>query len=169
MQSAAHRLDSDSQIGLDRAVTRADAVAVLDAMAGRDRHCDAETAAAMARTLIGLYPSREVHDARAYAAGMTAVFLAHPEDFVRRVCDPARGLPSRLKWLPTLAEVTAAITLESERRSRIAANARHVIALHDAAKAKSEDEARWQASRPSAEQRAEQVKRLLAGFTRAGA
>lgn len=158
------RLDSDSRTNLEAVVTVAQATAVLDAMTGRDHHCDAETAATLARNLVGLYPAREVHDAKAYAAGMTAVLMAHPADFVRRVCDPARGLPSRLKWLPTLADVTDAIAAERSRRERIASNARYVIACHDARKREAEERAAFEASRPSAEERAKMAAEAIARF-----
>jgi hypothetical protein len=162
LPSVVQRLDSDSQTNLEAVVTVAQATAILDAMTGRDHHCDAETAATLARNLVGMYPAREVHDAKAYAAGMTAVLMAHPADFVRRVCDPARGLPSRLKWLPTLADVTEAITAERNRRERIASNARYVIAHHDARKREAEEQAEFEANRPSAEDRARQVAEAMA-------
>jgi hypothetical protein len=164
LPSVVQRLDSDSQTNLEAVVTVAQATAVLDAMTGRDHHCDAETAATLARNLVGLYPAREVHDAKAYAAGMTAVLMAHPADFVKRVCDPARGLPSRLKWLPTLADVTEAITAERNRRERIASNARYVIACHDARKREADERAAFEASRPSADDRARMAAEAIAKF-----
>jgi hypothetical protein len=162
LQDAARRLDTDSVTGLHRVVTVAEAEHVLSGMIGRDEPCGPESGLFMARNLIGLYPAREVGDAKAYAAGMTALLAAHPIDFVRRVCDPVRGLPSRLKWLPTLADVNEAIEAERKRRDRIAANARHVIAEAERAKAKAEQEAELQASRGSEEDRAQQVREAMA-------
>jgi len=164
LQAAAHRLDSGCHVNLDGTVTEAQARAVLDAITGRNQACDAETASSLARRLIGMYPAREVHDARAYAAGMTAVLMSHPADFVRRVCDPVRGLPSRLKWLPTLADVTEAIAAERDRRERIAANARYVIARHEARRREAEDRAAFEASRPCPEARARMAAEAVASL-----
>lgn len=164
MRAAVNLLDSDCRINLESTVTTAQATAVLDAMAGRDQPCDAGTAADLARTLIGLYPAREVYDARAYVAGMTAVLMSHPADFARRVCDPARGLPSRLKWLPTLADVTGAIAAERARRERIMANARYVIARHEARRREAEDRAAFEASRPCPEARARMAAEAVASL-----
>lgn len=164
LRAAATLLDSDCQTNLESAVTTAQATAVLDAMAGRDQPCDAGTAADLARTLIGLYPAREVYDARAYVAGMTAVLMSHPADFARRVCDPARGLPSRLKWLPTLADVTGAIAAERARRERIMANARYVLARQEAREREAADRAAFEARRPCAADRARMAAEAVASL-----
>lgn len=162
LRAAVSLLDSDCRINLESTVTASQATAVLDAMAGRDQPCDAGTAADLARTLIGLYPAREVYDARAYVAGMTAVLMSHPADFARRVCDPVRGLPSRLKWLPTLADVTGAIAVERGRRERIMANARYVLARHEARRREADERAAFEASRPCAADRARMAANAMA-------
>lgn len=42
------------------------------------------------------------------------MFCDYPENVVSVVCNPARGLPSRLKFLPTLAEIKEALEAEME-------------------------------------------------------
>lgn len=42
-----------------------------------------------------------------YLAATTAVFCRYATDVVRRAIDPRSGLPSKLKWLPTIAEIVA--------------------------------------------------------------
>jgi len=41
-----------------------------------------------------------------------AVLSDYPLDIVRRVVDPRSGLPSQSKWLPTVAEIKAALEQE---------------------------------------------------------
>ena len=120
LRDASRRLDTDSRVGLCSVVSVRDAGEVLNSMIGRDVCPTAEEAAFIARNLIGLYPAREVGDAKAYAAGMTAVMAAHPIDFVRRVCDPVKGLPSRLR---------AAHEAERQRQLRLL---QHEIAITEA-------------------------------------
>lgn len=145
-------------------VACSDAEMVLNHLIGRDRKPDPVEAALAAQNLIGLYPAREVVDAQRYVAGMTALMAAYPLDFVRRVTNPVTGLPSRLKYLPTLADVREALEVERVRRDRIAANARFVI--DEAGRRKrAEDEAReYERNRPDAETRARQAKEAIESF-----
>lgn len=163
-RDVARRLDTESQTGLERVVSVAEANAILSEMIGRDEPCSADDAVFMARNLIGLYPAREVHDATAYAAGVTAVLASHPLDFVRRVCSPVHGLPSRLKWLPTIADVTEALHAERAKRDRIATNARYVIASHDARKREAEEREAFEADRLPAEERARVAAEAISRF-----
>lgn len=160
LRAAAKLLDHDTAAPVSRDVSLADAEDVLNSMIGRDERPTAEEAVFMARALVGLYPAREVNDAAAYAMGVSAVLAAHPLDFCRRVCDPAHGLPSKLKWLPTLAEITAALVEESVKRGRIGANAMRVIKAHQEA----EQERKWKAERPDAETRAKRAAEIMARF-----
>lgn len=87
-----------------------------------------KTCSTAAAILLGCYRSGEAHDPEVYAAGLVSVLEQFDPAVVARVCNPATGLPSRLKFLPTLAEVrTACEELASadgrsaERRRRIEA------------------------------------------------
>lgn len=135
-------------------------------MADRDRPCDAADAASFARQLLGLYPSRDLNDPEIYAKAMTSLLAAYPRDFVKRVCNPVTGLPSRLKFIPTLAEVREALDAEALRRARIAANARYVLDQAAKRAAEAEEEARFNARHPGAPERARQVAELLKGLAR---
>ena len=101
--------------------------AVIEAIEARLSPCVAREAHSYASRLIGFYPSRELNDATTYLAGVTALFAAYPEDFVKRVCDPVTGLPSRNKWLPSPAELKEALEAEKEKRDKILSNAKWTI------------------------------------------
>ena len=47
-----------------------------------------------------------------FAGGVIAVLSDYPVAVVRRVVDPRHGIPSRSKWLPTIAELKEACELE---------------------------------------------------------
>lgn len=164
LQAVARKLDTDSLLVAERSVTVAEAEMLLNSLIGRDEKATPEEASGMARNLVGLYPAREVNDGRAYAAGMAMVLAAHPLDFVRRVCDPVKGLPSRLKWLPTLADVTAAIEEERTRRERIAANARYVICEHQRRERERLEAEEFERNRLPAEERARKAAEVMAQF-----
>jgi hypothetical protein len=148
------------------AVKPHEAQLALDQLEGRDTLCSASEAATFAEQLVNFYPAREIHDARTYISGMTAIMASFPSDFAKRVCDPVNGIPSRLKFLPTLAEVKEALTAEDKRRVRIAANARYVIEQAEKRAAEAEEARRWEAERPAAEERFKRVQEILKGLVR---
>lgn len=166
MPSAIRALETDDWRSAARSVTPAEAQAVLDAAEGHDALCPAAEAAQFAGSLVSYYPAREVNDARAYISAMTALMAAFPRDFVKRVCNPVTGLPSRLKFLPTLADVREALDAEATRRTRIIANARYVIEQAAKRAAEAEEEARFAAQHPGAPERARRVQELLKGLGR---
>jgi hypothetical protein len=58
---------------------------------------------------------------------VAAIFVEYPPEIVDFVCDPRTGLPRRLKWLPTIAEIAEA----GERRmeyARAVTNLRQIAA-----------------------------------------
>ncbi|MEN6302285.1 MAG: hypothetical protein ABFD96_06130 [Armatimonadia bacterium] len=147
-------------------VSPAEAATVLAELADRDTPCTASEAATFAGQLLGFYPAREVHDARTYVSGMTAVMAAYPRDLVKRICHPVTGLPARLKWLPTIADVNEALTAELDRRKRIAANARTVLDQDAKRRAEAEEARAFSQLRPPPEERARRVQELLRGATK---
>lgn len=161
LKDAFRWLDTDETTGLSRLVTPSQAQEVISAMIGRDEPCGVKQGEQAARMLMGFYPAREVNDPAAFARGMTAMMAAYPLDFVRRVVDPVNGLPSRLKWLPTLADVKAALEQERARRARIWANANHILNTERQRQAQLEEDARIEQGRPSADERARQVSEAL--------
>jgi hypothetical protein len=150
-------LDSPNTIGLTGLVTVRQAEDILNAMIGRDECCSPDEAQHAAQNLIGLYPAREVHDMKTFLSGVTMLLAAYPVDFVRRVCSPVHGLPSKLKWLPTIAEIKAALDEERARRGRIAFNAKFIIDE----KRKAVEAAEFERNRPAAEERARRAAEII--------
>lgn len=70
--------------------------------------------------LLGCYRTGDANDPEVYAAAIIAVLSDYSLEVMRLVCDPRCGLPSRVSWLPTVAEVKSACNLEAERLDRIA-------------------------------------------------
>ena len=61
-----------------------------------------------ATLLFGCYRAAEASAPKVYLAAVEAVLRSYPERVVQAVCDPVNGLPSRAKWLPSVAEVRLA-------------------------------------------------------------
>jgi hypothetical protein len=61
-----------------------------------------------AAQLFGCYRRGDANDPDVYVAGVAAIFGEYPPEIVDYVCDPRTGLPRRLKWLPTMAEIAEA-------------------------------------------------------------
>jgi len=160
-QAVIRLLDVDDPRSIGRTVRAAEAQTVLESIAGRDSVCTPTEAADAVGRLLGLYPGREITDARTYAQGLTAMLAAYPRDFVKRVCNPVTGLPSRLKFLPTLADVREALDAERLRRDRIAASARWVISQAERQRKEAQEAADFEACRATAEHRAKRVQELL--------
>jgi hypothetical protein len=117
-----------------------------------------------AKTLVGMYPAREVHSQEIYGQAMKTVFMAAEWDFVRRVVDPINGLPSKLRYLPTVAEVNQALAAEQLRRHTIHLTAQWMLKEHDRRKAEAEERQRWAHLTPEdMERRRAQVAALLGG------
>lgn len=156
-------LDADDWKIAARSVTPAEAAAVLADMAGRDTTCPPAEAAELAANLIALWPGKDLANPDAYAAAVTALFAAYPRDIVKRVCNPVTGLPSRLKFFPVIADLAEALRTETDRRKRIAANARTVLEQAEKARQKAEEDAQWARQLPPPEERARRVQELLKG------
>ena len=74
--------------------------------------CPPQIAGERARLLVGCYRKNEVADPDAYISAICAVLANYPETVVRKVTHPLDGLPGRLQWLPTIAEIKAACDAE---------------------------------------------------------
>jgi hypothetical protein len=148
-------------------LSRGDCELVVAEIDGRSTRRATEVEAAEAgKALLGLYPARQVHDAETYSRGVVAVFLASELDFVRRVVDPVSGLPAKMKFLPTMAEINEAIAAERTRRSQIRATAAWMLREHDRRKAEAEERQRWAHLTPEdMERRRAQVAALLGPVT----
>ena len=76
--------------------------------------------------VLGAYRQGEAADAKTYVATVAAILAHYSEDVVRAVTEPASGIQTRIKWLPTPAEVRAACEAElkpqrdyAERKRRV--------------------------------------------------
>jgi hypothetical protein len=58
--------------------------------------------------MMGCYRLGEVGDPETYFAAVTAVLLRWPVDVIKAVTEPATGIPSKINWLPSIAEITTA-------------------------------------------------------------
>lgn len=65
-------------------------------------------AAKYAARLISFYRKDDVGDPEVFAAGMIAVMGLYPANVLREVVSPTVGIPRRLKFLPSIAEVSEA-------------------------------------------------------------
>lgn len=61
-----------------------------------------------AMLLAGCYRKDDAADPEIYGDAIAAVLSQYPAEVVKRVTDPRTGLPSRLKWLPSVPEVQSA-------------------------------------------------------------
>jgi hypothetical protein len=55
--------------------------------------------------LFGCYRTGDANDPEYYISATIAVLSNYPVEIIRTVCDPVKGLPSKTKWLPTIAEI----------------------------------------------------------------
>jgi hypothetical protein len=60
------------------------------------------------RRLLGCYRRGDAEDPEVYVAAITATLACFPPHVIEQVTCPLKGLPSRLKFLPSVAEVRGA-------------------------------------------------------------
>lgn len=58
--------------------------------------------------LFACYRAAEASEPAIYLSATSRVLQRYSEDVVRSVCDPVDGLPSQLKFLPSIAEIKLA-------------------------------------------------------------
>jgi hypothetical protein len=80
-----------------------------------------------AAQLFGCYRKGEANDPDVYTAAVAAILAEYPPEIVDFVCDPRTGLPRRLKWLPTVAEIAEACERRMEY-ARAVVNLRQIAA-----------------------------------------
>jgi hypothetical protein len=137
---------------------------VLEAIWNDSAPAPLEDAARLARRLVESYPARAVADGKTYATVMAACFAEFPVSMGKRVVHPVYGLPGRLKFLPTVAEVVEALKAEQKRRDTIAATAGWMIKERKRREQEAADEARM----PSPERRKELAERARAIMAQCG-
>lgn len=77
-----------------------------------------EPAAAAASRLLAFYPSQTPNSPKEYMAAVISLLAEYPREVIDIVCDPRRGIATRCKFLPTLAEVSEALKSEMEPHNR---------------------------------------------------
>lgn len=78
--------------------------------------CSLKFATMRAAILVGCFRKADAGDPEIYTAAVVAVLSRYPVEVAAAVTEPATGLPSKLKWLPSIAEITEACEQESDRR-----------------------------------------------------
>ena len=79
-----------------------------------------KAAAHWAAQFIQLFPTTSTPLNETFIAGVTALFASYSEVVLKYACNPVSGIPSRFKFLPTIAELktelgNAAATIERDR------------------------------------------------------
>jgi hypothetical protein len=69
------------------------------------------------------YRRDDAIDPEIYAGAMASVLMEYPIEIVEHVMDPRTGIPRKLKWLPSIAEVADACDAakEAQRKARMPA------------------------------------------------
>jgi hypothetical protein len=117
--------------------------------------CSAPEASNLGRMLMGYFRRGDFNDPEMFALGLAATFAEFPLTIGKQVVDPIKGLPSRLKFPPTIAEVREALDVALAKRRAIAYRAQWMLDERQ----RREDEERNRAEL-SPERRAEIVARL---------
>lgn len=122
-------------------------------------------AAKRARLLFGCYRKGDANDPDTYVAAITAVLSRYEESVIRAVTHPAKGLPIKTQFLPTVKEVFEACeALDEPRREAEARKKRIEKQLAE----REQSEARYPVyARDSDEARAVRVLHDLVGRTSA--
>jgi hypothetical protein len=87
--------------------------------------CSRSLAAERATILTGCYKRDEAADPEIFIRAATAILEQYPEGTVRKVTHPASGLPAKLKWLPSIAELKEACEEDVGHIRRNAERAKH--------------------------------------------
>ena len=70
-----------------------------------------------AKLLLGCFRAGDANDPDVYTGAVIAVLSDYPLDVIQQVVDPRKGLPSKVNWLPTIAEIKSACEeIEGPRR-----------------------------------------------------
>lgn len=92
------------------------ASSVIEAIRGLSRFPKAgpAPAAKAATQLLSFYPAQTPNSPKEYTAAVISLLAEYPSEVIDVVCDPRRGLATRCKFLPTVAELTEALESEME-------------------------------------------------------
>jgi hypothetical protein len=72
----------------------------------------ASFAAERAGLMFGCFPRGQANDPEIYTMAIAAVLAEYPREVILAVTDPRSGLPRKVKWLPSVAELAEACDAE---------------------------------------------------------
>jgi hypothetical protein len=82
------------------------------------KKCRPSHAAEAATILVGFFRRADCENVDAFMRAAELTFCEYPRSVVDRVCHPVHGLPAKLKWFPSVAEIRAACDYEDGPRRR---------------------------------------------------
>lgn len=68
--------------------------------------------------MIGCFRKGDANDPKIWLTAVIGTLVCYPIEVIREVTDPVVGMPSRFKWLPTIAEVREECETIVTRRTR---------------------------------------------------
>ncbi len=116
-------------------------ISTIDAQAPHEMTLDEAVDAA--KFMMSLYPKRAFNDPENFMTAVIALFMRFDLAFVRRVVDPVDGLPGKLQFPPSVAEVKAALEEAERYRFRVRATAKWMIEENERRHKEAEEKARW--------------------------
>jgi hypothetical protein len=108
----------------------------LSVLPNRQEEQDMLRVAKQTRKLIGSYPAREVQDAEVYADAISSVFWKYPPDIGWLAIDI---ITSRLRFLPTRADLFQVMEELVSKRRGIAARAKLILVEHERRKTEADE------------------------------
>ena len=81
----------------------------------------------LVRGLMALYRKADFEDPDIFSTALCALFAEYPASIGRQAIDPVRGLPSKLKFPPAIAEVKEALDAAMNRRRLIGHRAKWML------------------------------------------
>lgn len=153
----------DSLTELMEASTCSMIVSAIDG--AQARRLTEELAVEAARHLVAFYPVKAFNDPDTFMKGAAANFEGRDINIVRRVIDPKIGIPARLKFAPTIADIVEALDEAEKHRFKVRATAQWMLGEHERRRLEAEGKAREaEFYTPEAvERRKAQVAALLKG------
>lgn len=91
---------------------------VAEASSPQSKKCDASWIATRLEMLMGAYRQDQFASPQSFAAQAAMVLERYPKAVIETVTSPITGLQRKLKWPPSLAELSAECDSEKERLSR---------------------------------------------------
>jgi hypothetical protein len=85
--------------------------------------------------LLGCYRTGDANDPETYISAVVSVLSRYAVHIIRDVTEPATGLPGRLKWLPTVAEIREECEILAQRDQRKFERERQIMAQLEAREA----------------------------------